>query len=207
MLDQFYTDFLKGIKEYNNKDFFECHDTWEEIWHELKGIDRLFVQGLIHSAIGHYHLRNKNWKGARSQFEKCRKKLEPYGPLYRGINIAGHLEHLKTTSVPFTEKIERREPVELSESSYPTLELAMPSSPGDLQTQIEQLRVSHEEQLRQIREELKNNVQKNAALKHQLEQWMESTRQNASKPLKPRHLFLSLLIGVIVGIVTRSFIS
>ncbi len=200
MLDRFYNNFLKGIKEYNTKEFFECHDTWEEIWHELRGIDRLFLQGLIHSAIGHYHLSNMNWKGARSQFEKCHKKLEPYGPMYRGINIEQHLDHLKTISAPLTEKIEHNQPVKLSEDIYPKLKIEPPPDAVKLRTVLEQQRVELKKELLLLKTELKINAQKNDLLKTEMAQELHALENRWQKKLKTFWIPASLLVGLILGV-------
>ena len=78
--------FRKGIEEFNTQCFFEAHDTWEELWRETSGPDRLFYQGLIQTAVGLYHLTNGNIRGARSQFGKALDKLEHYLPAYHGID-------------------------------------------------------------------------------------------------------------------------
>ena len=48
--------FLKGIQEFNDGLFFECHETLEEIWLEDHGEDRKFYQGIIQIAAGYYKL-------------------------------------------------------------------------------------------------------------------------------------------------------
>ena len=80
--------FRKGIEQFNTQCFFEAHDTWEELWRETSGPDRLFYQGLIQTAVGLYHLTNGNLRGARSQFGKALDKLEHYLPTYHGIDTA-----------------------------------------------------------------------------------------------------------------------
>jgi len=75
----------KGIEEFNRQYFFEAHDRWEELWVDTVGHKRLFFQGLIQTAVGFYHLCNKNYKGACSQFEKACRKLEGYSPVFEGI--------------------------------------------------------------------------------------------------------------------------
>ena len=46
----------KGIEEFNQQLFFECHETLEEIWLEEHGEDRRFYQGIIQIAAGYYKL-------------------------------------------------------------------------------------------------------------------------------------------------------
>jgi predicted metal-dependent hydrolase len=84
----------KGIEEFNSQLFFEAHDTWEELWREMSGHSRLFVQGLIQTAVGLYHLENGNIRGARSQLGKALNKIDQFLPACQGIdteNLAAQL--------------------------------------------------------------------------------------------------------------------
>jgi len=78
--------FQRGIEEFNRQFFFEAHDTWEELWMETTGTHRLFYQGMIQTAVGFYHLSNRNYKGACSQFGKALAKLEQYLPVCQGVD-------------------------------------------------------------------------------------------------------------------------
>ncbi|MDH4069975.1 MAG: DUF309 domain-containing protein [Ignavibacteria bacterium] len=78
--------FLQGIHEFNRQFFFEAHDVWEDLWIDTTGTHRLFYQGLIQTAVGFYHLSNRNFKGACSQFDKARAKLNQYLPRFHGID-------------------------------------------------------------------------------------------------------------------------
>lgn len=78
--------FDEGLREFNAGRYFEAHDIWEEFWHELRGPDRLFMQGLIHLAIGSYHNAMGNAAGAESQWGKAKKKLGGYPRVYWGIS-------------------------------------------------------------------------------------------------------------------------
>ena len=95
--------FKRGIDEFNRGFFFECHDTLEDLWHETRGIDRLFLQGLIQISVGFYHLLNRNYKGAVSQFTKGLDKLDRYRPSHRGIE----LEHFMKQVVGWLATAER----------------------------------------------------------------------------------------------------
>ena len=79
--------FRRGIDEFNNRCYFECHDTLEDLWHGTRGPDRLFLQGLIQVSVGFYHFFNENYKGAVSQFTRGLKKLDQYRPSYQGIEL------------------------------------------------------------------------------------------------------------------------
>ncbi len=77
----------RGIEQFNQGCYFECHDTLEELWMETAGEDRLFLQGLIQVSVGFYHFFNRNFKGSASQFTKGLQKLERYRPVHRGIEL------------------------------------------------------------------------------------------------------------------------
>lgn len=83
--------FEKGVVLFNSGHFFECHDVIEEVWQEWTGKDRTFFQGIIHVAVGFYHLENENYRGSRSQLTKGISKLQRYGPVYYGIELMDFL--------------------------------------------------------------------------------------------------------------------
>lgn len=84
--------FAEGVVEFNSGGFFEAHDLWEEFWQELRGPDRVFVQGLIHLAVGTYHHENGNMKGAKSQLQKAATKLSKYPANHWGIVTEAWIE-------------------------------------------------------------------------------------------------------------------
>ncbi len=122
-LDEHYAEFLKGIEQYNTAMFFECHDTWEEIWHEIYGSDKKFLHGLIQVAIALHHFTNRNPKGARSMFAKAFAKLERYQPVYRGVAVTELMQHVQTHCMPIIEQMERGEAVTLTEQMLPKIYL------------------------------------------------------------------------------------
>ena len=79
--------FLKGIDEFNQQLFFECHETLEEIWLEEHGEDRKFYQGIIQIAAGYYKLQQGVPVGAIKLWRTGIEKLAPYGPVFLGINV------------------------------------------------------------------------------------------------------------------------
>jgi len=77
-----------GIDLFNRGEFFECHEALEEIWKPARGPERLFLQALIHFAVGFYHHRRGNQAGAERQLRKGLKKIGAYLPAYLGIDTA-----------------------------------------------------------------------------------------------------------------------
>ena len=78
--------FQKGIDAFNDKQFYDSHEYWEELWLEYKIEDANFIQGLIQLAVSYFHYFNDNLKGARSMAKKCLVKFEPFDSA-RGIDV------------------------------------------------------------------------------------------------------------------------
>ena len=57
---------LQGIREFNNREWFECHETVEDLWIGSEGELRDFYQGIIQIAVALHHWRNGNFGGAVS---------------------------------------------------------------------------------------------------------------------------------------------
>jgi predicted metal-dependent hydrolase len=87
--------FLKGIDEFNQRLFFECHETLEEIWLEERGEDRRFYQGIIQVAAGYFKLEQGVPAGAIKLWHSGLEKLEPYAPVYLGINLDSFVRAVK----------------------------------------------------------------------------------------------------------------
>lgn len=85
--------FTHGIDKFNEGEFYECHDILEDVWFEIRGQDRKFYQGLIHIAVGFYHiLHRNNRKGALSQLNKGITKLSVYKPAHQGVELENLLQ-------------------------------------------------------------------------------------------------------------------
>jgi hypothetical protein len=77
-----------GIAQFNDRLFFECHDTLEEAWSGLRGEIRGFFQGLIQAAVGFYHLGNGNRSGAKTLLRRALARLERHPERYAGVEVA-----------------------------------------------------------------------------------------------------------------------
>ena len=86
-----------GLRQFNDEDFFECHDTWEDVWMGLRGNERPFFQGLIQIAVGYYHLTCENYPGAEHLLARGIVKLEKFSPSHRRVDVADLLEKASET--------------------------------------------------------------------------------------------------------------
>ena len=81
------SELRKGIAEFNRGDYFECHETLEDVWMLEAGEDKRFYQGIIQLSVGFFHLLSHNFRGAESQWEKGIAKLADYDDEHLGGNL------------------------------------------------------------------------------------------------------------------------
>ena len=87
------TLFQAGLKLFNDKNFYDAHEKWEDLWSDYYLKDRLFIQGLIQLSVSFVHLKNNNMNGAKSLLNKCKQKFEGFD-IQRGIDGFGLREEL-----------------------------------------------------------------------------------------------------------------
>lgn len=80
-------EFWQGIDQFNQSDFYACHDTLEAVWIEAPVFDKKFYQGILQIAVGLYHLGNHNWRGAVILMGEGLNRLSDYQPDYHGIDV------------------------------------------------------------------------------------------------------------------------
>ena len=86
------SEFWRGVEQFNQAEFYACHDTLEAIWMEARTQEKSFYQGILQIAVALYHLSNKNWRGAAILLGEGISRLEPYSPNYGGIDVLDLLE-------------------------------------------------------------------------------------------------------------------
>jgi uncharacterized protein len=115
-------DFWVGVAQFNQGDFYACHDTLEAIWMEAPEQDKKFYQGILQIAVSLYHLGNGNWRGAVILMGEGLNRLHPYPEDYAGID----LEALITQGYDLLAILQQ-----LDEQTYTQLVLTDPTSVAD----------------------------------------------------------------------------
>ena len=87
MSEEIPSEFWQGIEEFNQGEFYACHDTLEALWMEASEPEKRFYQGVLQIAVGCYHLGNLNWRGAVILLGEGMRRLEAYEPAYSGIDV------------------------------------------------------------------------------------------------------------------------
>ena len=79
---------LKGIEEFNEGEFYECHEYLEEAWMQEPRRVRFLYQGILQVGVGFYHLQNGNWRGATGLLRNGAVRLREFEPETLGIDVA-----------------------------------------------------------------------------------------------------------------------
>jgi predicted metal-dependent hydrolase len=67
--------------------YFEAHEELEDEWREAPAEERDFLQGLVHVAVAWLHAGRGNEPGCTRQLEKAARRLSPYRPAHRGVDV------------------------------------------------------------------------------------------------------------------------
>ena len=102
--------FTQGIEEFNQQQFYACHDTLEAIWVDAPETDKRFYQGILQVAVGCYHLSNDNLRGAIILLGEAVRRLCDYQPDYEGIDV----EQLLAQAVDLLQALQQLEPAQTS---------------------------------------------------------------------------------------------
>ena len=92
--------FLEGVRLFNEREFFACHDVLEELWTDTLGPERPFYQGLIHAAVSLFHFEEGNLGGARKMHDSTRRYLEPFAPIFMGLDLEAFLTEYEACFQP-----------------------------------------------------------------------------------------------------------
>jgi uncharacterized protein len=72
--------------------YFDAHEELEDEWRSAPSEERDFLQGLVHVAVAWLHAERHNRPGCERQLEKAARRLGPYAPEHRGVDVARVLD-------------------------------------------------------------------------------------------------------------------
>lgn len=84
-------EFWQGVEQFNQQEFYACHDTLEALWIEAVEPDKKFYQGILQIAVALYHLGNQNWRGAVILLGEGMQRLHGYQPIYANLDMEAFL--------------------------------------------------------------------------------------------------------------------
>ncbi len=94
---------LRGLEQFNHREYFECHETLEGIWIKEQRPIRTLYKGILQVGVGCYHLLRKNYRGAIIKLDSGARYLEPFAPRCLGVDVARLIADARTLHSAITE--------------------------------------------------------------------------------------------------------
>ncbi len=85
-------ELISGVEQFNTGEYFECHETLENLWNAEPGPSRILYKGILQVGVGCYHLLRGNYRGAIIKLQTGADYLEPFAPTCMGIQVARLIE-------------------------------------------------------------------------------------------------------------------
>jgi uncharacterized protein len=77
-----------GLALIRRGEYFAAHEELELAWRAAEAHERDFFQGLVHFTVAWYQAGRGNRVGCERQLEKAGRRLGPYAPRHRDVNVA-----------------------------------------------------------------------------------------------------------------------
>jgi|WetSurMetagenome_2_1015567.scaffolds.fasta_scaffold00703_15 uncharacterized protein len=84
-------ELLLAVKQFNNQEWFECHETLEDLWMGERGMPRDFYQGILQISVAIYHWGNGNLNGAIKLLKSGVEILDKVDKVFMNMDVAGFL--------------------------------------------------------------------------------------------------------------------
>ena len=88
----------RGLSLIRAGEYFAAHEELEDAWRAAEPGERDFLQGLVHVAVAWYQAGRGNRVGCERQLAKARRRLGPYAPAHRGVEVGAILVQLATAA-------------------------------------------------------------------------------------------------------------
>jgi uncharacterized protein len=85
---------VTGLDLIRRGEYFAAHEELEDAWRAALPEERDFYQGLVHVAVAWYQAGRGNRVGCERQLEKAARRLGPYAPEHRAVDVASLLEQV-----------------------------------------------------------------------------------------------------------------
>ena len=102
--------------------YFEAHEAFEDAWRACAEAERDFFQGLVHVVVSSYQAGRGRPVAAERQRAKALRRLAPYAPAHRGLDVALLLAVLERAEADPREHLveaDAQPPVAIEEEEQP----------------------------------------------------------------------------------------
>ena len=90
--------FQRGLELVRAGEFFAAHEALEDAWRAAEAEERDFFQGLVHVAVAWYQAGRGNRVGCGRQLAKAKRRLTPFAPEHRGVDVASILVQVRAAA-------------------------------------------------------------------------------------------------------------
>ena len=105
-----------ALNLFNNREWYEAHDAFEEIWNSVDGDERQVIQGILQVSVSQFHLSKGNLNGATILLGEGLGRIKTRTEINLGIdlesfcrcleNLLGKLQYnelINENDIPFLE--------------------------------------------------------------------------------------------------------
>jgi predicted metal-dependent hydrolase len=103
-------EYKRGLALARRGAYFEAHEAFEHAWRAADAGERDFFQGLVHAVVFAYQSGRGREVGAERQREKALRRLAPYAPAHRGLDVQRLLAALVRAEADLREHLVERVP-------------------------------------------------------------------------------------------------
>jgi predicted metal-dependent hydrolase len=93
--EAFESAYEAGVELIRSGEYFAAHEELETAWRAAPTDERDFFQGLVHVAVAWYQAGRGRRIGTERQLAKAVRRLEPFAPAHRGIDLTPLLAQLR----------------------------------------------------------------------------------------------------------------
>jgi uncharacterized protein len=88
-------DLERGLELARAGEYFAAHEALEDAWRAAEAAEKDFFQGLVHVVVAWYQAGRGNEVGCERQLEKAARRLGPFAPEHRGIDVSALLRQVE----------------------------------------------------------------------------------------------------------------
>lgn len=87
--------FLEGIRLFNDRKFWEAHETFEDVWRAQKGDAKKLVQGFVQAAAALSYIAKRRYESILYLLDKSVEKLSAMKDFLPGLEISSLIDSLR----------------------------------------------------------------------------------------------------------------
>jgi uncharacterized protein len=96
------SDLARGLDLARAGEYFAAHEALEDAWRAADPAEKDFFQGLVHVVVAWYQAGRGNRVGFERQLEKAARRLGPFAPEHRGVDVSALLRQVESVQAART---------------------------------------------------------------------------------------------------------